>query len=264
RQRVQVREPIFHLLERGQHGLAIVRHRLVISGLRRGKVGAIQSTLEDRLQQRAAQGPDCVWSCEQISDVGALESANARERELRIESCLGNSDESVLVSHLPLGGGDVGTTLKQIIWNSERNRRRSCIQRSDWHAECRSRISGEHRDGVFVLRALLLHEVELRDRGIEHGLLLRQIQSRSYSAGVTILDQLQSLALECDRVLHDLSFGVEFAQSEVVGRQLRRQDEVYVVEIGRGGLQRSVGGLETSPDLTEEIRLVIQQKRNLV
>ena len=116
--------------------------------------------------------------------------------ELRIERRRGNPDLRILVSHLPLGGGDIRTPLQQIGRHAQRNRRRSCIQRQRRNAEGRGRISREHRDGVFKLRALLLHQVELRLGGIEQRLLLRQIESRGHSARVPGIHQLQSLLLD--------------------------------------------------------------------
>ena len=40
---------VFHLLKGSQHGLAIIRHRLVIGGFGCSQIGAIASSLEDRL-----------------------------------------------------------------------------------------------------------------------------------------------------------------------------------------------------------------------
>src|SRR5271157_772350 len=54
RQRVQAGEPVFHLLERCQHGLAIVCHRLVVGRFRGREIGAVASALKDRLQQITA------------------------------------------------------------------------------------------------------------------------------------------------------------------------------------------------------------------
>ena len=79
RQRVQSREPVFHLLERGQHRLAIVGLRFVVSGFRRRQIGAVAASLENRLQQIAAHRPDRAGAAEQVGDVGALDSAAAEE-----------------------------------------------------------------------------------------------------------------------------------------------------------------------------------------
>ena len=111
--------------------------------------------------------------------------------------------------------------------------------------------------------ALLLHQVELRLGRIEQGLLLRQVESRGDAARVAGLHQLQSLLLNGDRLLHDLGFGVELAQAEVVGGEFGREHQVHVVQVGCGGLQRCVGGLQAALDLAEQVGLVVQQKRNL-
>ena len=196
RQRVQSREPVFHLLERDQHRLAIVRPRFVVSRFRRRQIGAVAASLKNRLQQIATHRPDRARPGEQVGDVGALDSAAAEEGELRIERRRRNSYLRVLVSHLALGGGDIRTPLQQIGRHAQRNRRRSCIQRRRRNAEGRGRISGEHRDGVFKLRALLLHQVKLRLGGIEQRLLLRQVKSRGHSARMPRIHQFQTFFLD--------------------------------------------------------------------
>ena len=70
----------------------------------------------------------------------------------------------------------------------------------------RGRISGQHGDGVFKLRTLLLHQVELRLGGIEQRLLLRQVEPGGHTACVPILHQLQPLLLNRDRFLDDSGF----------------------------------------------------------
>src|SRR5271157_4405911 len=85
RERVQSREPIFNLLERAQHGLAIVCHRLVVGRFRGREIGAVAPALEDRLQKIAAQRPDGAGCGEQVRDVGTLPSTAAGDGELRSE-----------------------------------------------------------------------------------------------------------------------------------------------------------------------------------
>ncbi len=138
------------------------------------------------------------------------------------------------------------------------------MQRRDRHAEGGGGISGQHRDGVFVLRALLLHQIQLRDRGIEQRLLLCQVESRGHSAGMTVLDQLQSLLLNVNRFLHDPSFGIELAQGEVVGGEFRGQHQVDVVHVRCRGLQGSVRGFQGAPVFSEEVGFVTEQKGNFV
>ena len=177
-----------------------------------------------------------------------------------IESGGGDSDQRVLVSHLPLGGGNVGTPLQQVRRHAQRNRRRSCIQRTAGMLKVDAGIPTRTAMACSILRALLLHQIKLRDGRIEQRLLLRQVESGSDSACVTALDQLQALLLNVDRFLDDLLFGVELAQTEVVGGKFGGEDQIHVVQIGCGGLQRRVGGLQAALDLAEEIRLVVQQE----
>ena len=50
RERAQIADAVFDLLERGEHRLAVVGHRLIIGGAGRGQIGAVASALENRLQ----------------------------------------------------------------------------------------------------------------------------------------------------------------------------------------------------------------------
>ena len=127
-----------------------------------------------------------------------------------------------------------------------------------------SRISGQHGDGMFVLRALLLHQVQLCDCGIEQRLLLRQVKPGSDPAGMTVFYQLQTLLLNVNRFLYHPGFSIEFTQAEVVGGELCGQHQIDVIHIGCRALQRGICGLQSSPVFSKEVRLVAEQKRNLV
>ena len=81
---------------------------------------------------------------------------------------------------------------------------------------------------------------------------------------MAIHHQLQSLLLNVDRLLHHLGFGIEFAQAEVIGGQLRGQHQVHVVHVGCGRLQVGIRGLHAAPHLAEEVGLVIDEERDLV
>ena len=89
---------------------------------------------------------------------------------------------------------------------------------------------------MFELRALLLQQRKLRDRGIQQGLLLRHIQPGGDSAFVAMLHKDKPFLLNLDRLLHHLEFGIEFAQAEVVSSQFRGQDQFNILKIGRRAL----------------------------
>ena len=177
RQRIQARQTVFHLLERGERRLAVIGDGFLIGGLRGGEIGAIASAIEDGLQQVSAQRPECAGSADQRTQADALEAAAAGNGELRIERGSGNSHERIFVGHGSFGGGNVGPALQQIRRHSQRNWRRNGAQRRDRNVKCGRGISRQRRDGMFKLRALLLQQIELRDRGVEQRLLLRDIQS---------------------------------------------------------------------------------------
>src|SRR5271166_2470783 len=80
---------------------------------------------------------------------------------------------------------------------------------------------------------------------------------------VPSLHQLQSPLLDRYRFLDNLGFSVEFAQAEIVGGKFGGEYKDHVVVVGCCRLQRCVGGFQRTPYLTEQIRLVIQQERNL-
>ena len=113
---------------------------------------------------------------------------------------------------------------------------------------------------MFELCALLLQQIKLRDRGIQQGLLLRQVQPGGDAAFMAMVHQDKSFLLNLDRLLHHLIFGIEFAQAEVVSSEFRGQDQLNILQIGRRALQAGVGGLQSLTGSTEQIDFVVQAK----
>ena len=111
--------------------------------------------------------------------------------------------------HLALAGGNVRPALQNLRWNAGGNRRRGGIEWRFRQAESRGRLPRQHGDGVFVLRALLQHELKLRRSRIEQRGLLRDFQPIRNSALVTMVDQVQSFLLDFDRLPYHSRFTVE-------------------------------------------------------
>ena len=81
---------------------------------------------------------------------------------------------------------------------------------------------------------------------------------------MAMVHQGHALLLNLDRLLHHLSFGIEFAQAEVVGSEFCGQDQLNILQIGRRALQVGVGGLQILPIPPEEIHFVVQGEWNLI
>ena len=89
---------------------------------------------------------------------------------------------------------------------------------------------------------------------------MRQVESGGDSAFVAMVDEDKTFLLNLDGLLDDLSFGIEFAQVEVVGGEFRGQDQLHVLQIGGGALQAGVGCLEILTVPAEQIDFVVQRR----
>ena len=68
-------------------------------------------------------------------------------------------------------------------------------------------------------------------------------------------DEPQGIALQVQAVAHHLDFGVEFAQREIVGHELRRQHQTRVFEIRLRLLRGGARTLDLAAHPAEQIRL---------
>ena len=94
--------------------------------------------------------------------------------------------------------------------------------------------------------------------------MLRHFQAAGNAAVVPLLHKVQPFLFGCDRFLHDVIFGVEFAQREVVRSEFRGQNELYVAKIGGRGLQSGICCFDLTPHASEKIGFVAQRKRNAI
>ena len=83
---------------------------------------------------------------------------------------------------------------------------------------------------MFELRPLLQHELKLRCRRIEQRGLLRHFQSGRDSAFVTVIDQIQSLLLDFDRLPHHSRLTIQFAQVEIVSGEFSGQHQAHIFQ----------------------------------
>ena len=95
------------------------------------------------------------------------------------------------------------------------------VERAHGRLELRSRQALQHSKRVFKLSSLLLQKCQLSVGRIKHSLLLRYIETRDGSARMSSFDQVQSLLLECNRLLYHGNLRIQFSQLEVVGCQFR-------------------------------------------
>ena len=114
---------------------------------------------------------------------------------------------------------------------------------------------------MFILSSRLLHERELRQRGVEQGRLLCDFQSAGDAAAVALVDQIEPFPLNRYRFLDYLVLGVEFAQGKVVGGKFGGQNQLRVSEIGRGRLQGCVRRFQVASHAPEKINLVAERER---
>ena len=168
----------------------------------------------------------------------------------------------ILICHLPLAGRDIRPALENLRGESSWNRRGSDIKGRLVEAKVRGRLSRQHGDRVFVLRALLQHQLQLRRSRIEQRCLLRNRQARRNAAFVLVVHQVQTFFLDVDRFANHVGFAVKLAQVEVVGSEFGGQHQARVLQISRGPLQGSVGRLQPSAHAAKQIHLIVDRKRN--
>src|SRR5689334_15644175 len=127
----------------------------------------------------------------------------------------------------------------------------------------RSRRANQRSDRVLKRSSLLLQEMKLRARRVEHGLLLCDIEARGDASGVAILYQLQSFFVVRDCFLDVGDLGIEFAQAEVVGGEVGSNQQANIFQIGGGCLILRVRGFYVASDTSKDIGFVIELERNL-
>src|SRR4029077_18286848 len=112
-QRIKSRQPILYLLECGEHRLAVIGDRFLISRLCESEISPIAPPVEDGLQQVTAQRPERAGCANEGAETDALEPPCARDGELRVKRVFGGANECVLLSHGSFRRGYIGPPLQQ-------------------------------------------------------------------------------------------------------------------------------------------------------
>jgi len=110
---------------------------------------------------------------------------------------------------------------------------------------------------VLVLRALILQQLKLRCARINQRPLLSQIETGGESKIMSRPDEPERIAFQPQAVAHHVDLGVEFSQREIVGRELRDQDQTGVFEIRVGLLRGGPCAFDLAANPAEQISLVI-------
>ena len=111
----------------------------------------------------------------------------------------------------------------------------------------------KRRDRVLELAASPPQHIDLRQRAIEQRLLLGDVESGGGAEIVARRSEFERTPLQIDGSCQYVDFNVDFTQAEVGSRQIRRQQQPRILEIGRRLLGRRVGAFDRSLDPAEKI-----------
>ena len=256
-------EFVLHFLKRAEDGLAIVGDAGVPACARVLHLSAARSTGEDVFGGVGAYCPENALDAREFRDVGGLPAGLAEQIEARIVGGLRDTDLRVSGGHQALGFGDVGPALEKIGGKSSVERRRLAFEFARRNVKVWRGAIDEDRDGVFELFALLEDERGLRARGVEQRFFLRDIEAGCDAAVMAGIDEVEAFLQSIDGAAQDADFGVELAEIEIVARDLRRDEQADVLQVGGVGLIRGFGGFDAAAALAENIELVVDRERNL-
>ena len=148
---------VFHLLEGGEHDLAVGGEVGVVLGHVLVQLGAVEAAVEDDLRNRRADGPDAARPVEEVRQRGALESAAGGDGHLREERAVADADGGVGFGERALGGGNVGTALDKLRRHAGGNGGRRVDHGLYRNGKIGGNFAEQHGDGVLILRAQQAH-----------------------------------------------------------------------------------------------------------
>ena len=125
--------------------------------------------------------------------------------------------------------------------------------------EARRRGADQRRNCVFILRTLDLQQLQLRSARLEQRLLLRQIQAGGETELVARVHEAQRLSLQLQIALQHIDFGVKLPQREIIGCQLRDQQQARVLVISRRLFGGGARTFDLAPHAAEQIEFVIDR-----
>ena len=108
------RQIVFHVLERGEHGLPVIRHLLLVGIARLLRNGVAAARIEKKLDGRCAQRPHLARALNPCAGVAALKAAGTSERNVGVIRGDGDANLGVGRVDLALGRGDIRPALEQL------------------------------------------------------------------------------------------------------------------------------------------------------
>ena len=144
---------VFNLLKRGQHRLAVICNRPIVSCLELLDGRATLPGVEKRFRDIRAQGPHWGRPLKPLRKGEAVEASRGAQQDSGEECRPADTDLRVRLSDRPLGAGDVRSPLQEFRRKARRYGRWICFPLSFQDLECRRGLADEDRDRVFVLGA---------------------------------------------------------------------------------------------------------------
>ena len=225
----------------------------VEGGFGLGEGGLAASGVIEGLGDGRADGEEAAGPTEPAGDAGVLEADAGAESEGGIKGRRGDSDLFIGGGHLAFGGGDIGAAFEQRRGHADGNGRRRVLEREGGDIQFGGGLAGEHRDGVFVLRAGDSEVLQLRLGGVELRFGLGHIQIAGDAAGVTVLRERQVLLIVLHGAFEQGTLAVLPVKQEVVLGEQGLVKEAAVFELGGGCLSGGGGSGDAAADVAPQI-----------
>ncbi|NYH14513.1 hypothetical protein GGD41_001741 [Paraburkholderia bryophila] len=114
---------------------------------------------------------------------------------------------------------------------AERNRRHLRVEHLRRDGELRRGYADQCGDRMFELRALIQQQLRLHLGRVEQRLLLQHVEPRHRTELMLGAHVIERLLLQFHRLVQHVDLGVELAQREIVGGEVRGQHQPRVGEV---------------------------------
>ncbi len=229
-------QAVFHLLEGGQHGLTVSRHRIVVVRPELLDRGFAQAGVKNGFGQPGADGPGSAGPIQQAPNRGALKCARSAQGHIRIVCGLGDADAHVRLGHAPLSRGNVRAPFEKFGGNTHRGRWRAGAKRLNGDRKSAGRFANQEGNRVLQLRAQDAEIRGLRLGGLKLDLGLRDVLVRSDAGLKAHPGQVQGLAVGADCIVKELFQCILRPQLEKIHGEFRLRAQACVLNIGSSGL----------------------------